>query len=122
MKTDPERYRIRHQQICERAEKQFLEERRKNPKLTVPKTVAGYAAAIRCAIVRRDGTGIVAVYAAQAAHLVLKFGDESCTSFRASSVTWKRPDTASAVKANARRVARVSSGGQRQTVRVVRTI
>ena len=77
MRTDPFRYGERHKAICERAEREFLETRKKNPKFTAGLAVKGYAVAVRCAIARRDGTGIAAVLAAKSAHVVLKFGTAS---------------------------------------------
>jgi hypothetical protein len=70
MTTNPDKFAERHQQIIERAEREFAADRAKNPKVTVPKTVAKYAAAVRRAISCRDC--IAAVYAVCAAHLAMK--------------------------------------------------
>jgi hypothetical protein len=70
MITDPIRFSERHRQICELAERDYLDQRKKNPKFTVGLAVKAYAVAVRCAIVKRDL--IAAVYAAQAAHIVRK--------------------------------------------------
>jgi hypothetical protein len=43
VRTNFERNAERHRKICERAEREFLDGRKKNPKLTVPKTVKAYA-------------------------------------------------------------------------------
>lgn len=69
MITNRQRYEDRHRRICKRAEERFAEDRAKNPKLTVPKTVRWYARAVRLAIKRRDS--IAAVYATCACHLAL---------------------------------------------------
>lgn len=70
MTTNSERYLENHRRICDRAEQDFARQKAEDPKLTVPKTVAAYAAAVRRAIARRDC--IAAVYAVAAAHLALK--------------------------------------------------
>jgi hypothetical protein len=109
MRTDPIRYAERHNAICARAEREFLNGRKKNPQLTLPKTVTGYAAAIRCAIARRDGTGIAGILAAQCAHVVLQFSRRQCSpDLQAIS---KRHVGDSIHRAPARRVIDQSSGG-----------
>jgi hypothetical protein len=74
VRTDPFRFAERHRAICERAEREFLEQRRKTPKFTAGLAVKGYAVAVRCAVARRDGTDLAGILAAKAAHVASKFG------------------------------------------------
>jgi hypothetical protein len=82
MITDRRRYEARHAHICERAERDYLDQRKTNSQFTVGLAVKAYAVAVRCAIVKRDL--IAAVYAAQCAHVVRKFG--SVSRFKAAPV------------------------------------
>jgi hypothetical protein len=68
--TNRQRYEDRHVKICARAERQFAEQRAKGSKLTVPKAVKAYAAAVHHAVSGRDC--IAAVYAVCATHLAMK--------------------------------------------------
>lgn len=106
MKTNPDAYAARHRQLCERAEKQFLAEKKKHPKVTPKTVIVAYAAAVRCAIARRDNTGIAAVFAAQSAHIAVKFG--ACFSEKCS-----RQDTRSTRGKRVQHAKSRSSGGVR---------
>jgi hypothetical protein len=70
MKTCPERYAIRHRQIIERAEREFIERRKTNRKLTIPKAIKVYALAVHKAIESRDE--LAGPLATAAAHLAMK--------------------------------------------------
>ena len=73
MITNRQRYEARHAQICQRVEKQYLDQKRKMPTFNVRQAIASYSLAIRAAIVRKDNTGIAACYAIASAHLAIKF-------------------------------------------------
>jgi hypothetical protein len=70
MTTNLERYVERHEQICRRAEREFVEQQAKDPMLTVAKMVTRYAAACRQAIAKRDD--IASVFAISACHVAMK--------------------------------------------------
>ncbi len=80
MITDRARFKARHAQICERAERQFLDQKKRTPKFGIRQAIASYSLAIRAAIARKDATGIAGVHAAAAAHLALKFSRQQCSS------------------------------------------
>jgi hypothetical protein len=73
MITNRQAYEDRHARICQRAESQFLDQRRKNPQFSVRLAVMSYSLAIRAAIARKDGTGIAGAHAVAAAHLARRF-------------------------------------------------
>ena len=70
MTTNIEKFTGRHYAICRRAEEQFLEQKKMNPRFTVAKAVRQYAADIRRTL-KRD-TSLAPILAAQCTHLAMK--------------------------------------------------